>query len=95
MGACRGQALDRIWKAACLQQQVGTIFENGTTQISKVITAPRATAGGSDGKESTCIPGSGRSPGGGNGNPLQYAYLENPMDRGAWQATVHGVAEWT
>ena len=50
------------------------------------------------GKESACnagdlgsILGSGRSPGGGNGNPLQYACLENPMDRGAWQTTVHGV----
>ena len=39
------------------------------------------------------IPGSGRSPGGGNGNPLQYSCLENPMDRGAWRATVHGVAK--
>ena len=39
------------------------------------------------------IPGSGRSPGGGNGNPLQYSCLENPMDRGAWQAIVHGVAK--
>ena len=54
--------------------------------------------GGSDGKESTCnagdlglIPGSGKSPGEGNGNPLQYSYLENFMNRGAWQATVHGV----
>ena len=37
------------------------------------------------------IPGSGRYPGEGNGNPLQYACLENPMDRGAWQAAVHGV----
>ena len=52
--------------------------------------------GGSDGKESTCnaedlgsIPGLGRSPGGGHGNPLQYSCLENPMDRGAWWATVH------
>ena len=35
------------------------------------------------------IPGSGRSPGEGNGNPMQYSRLENPMDRGAWQATVH------
>ena len=42
------------------------------------------------------IPGSGRSPGGGNGNPLQYSGLENPMDRGTWWATVHGVAKsWT
>ena len=39
------------------------------------------------------IPGSGSSPGEGNGNPLQYSCLENPMDRRAWQATVHGVAE--
>ena len=51
------------------------------------------------GKELACnagdlglILGSGRSPGGGNGNLLQYSCLENPMDRGAWQATVHGVA---
>ena len=48
-------------------------------------------------KESTCnagdtssIPGSGRSPGEGNGNPLQYSCLGNPIDRGAWQVTVHG-----
>ena len=53
--------------------------------------------GGSDGKESTCnaedpglIPGSEKSPGEGNGYPLQYSCLENSMDRGAWQATVHG-----
>ena len=39
------------------------------------------------------IPGWGRSPGGGNGNPLKYSCQVNPMDRGAWQATVHGVAE--
>ena len=39
------------------------------------------------------IPGLGRSPGGENGKPLQYSCLENPMDRGAWQATVHGVAK--
>ena len=44
------------------------------------------------GNESS-IPGLGRSLGGGHGNPLHYSYLENPMDRGAWQATVHGVAE--
>ena len=39
------------------------------------------------------IPGSERSPGEGNGNPLQYSCVENPMDRGAWWATVHGVAK--
>ena len=42
------------------------------------------------------IPGLGRSPGGGNGNPLQYCCLEKPMDRGAWGATVHGIGKrWT
>ena len=56
--------------------------------------------GGSDDKKSACnardlgsIPGSGRSPGEGTGNPLQYSYLENSMDRGAWRAIVHGVAK--
>ena len=56
--------------------------------------------GCSEGKESACnvgdlgsIPGSGRSPGGGNGNPLQYSCLENSVDRGAWKATVHSVAK--
>ena len=59
--------------------------------------------GGSDGKESACsaadlgsIPGLGRSPEEGNGNPLQYSCLENSMDGGAWWATVHGVIKsWT
>ena len=56
--------------------------------------------GGSDSKESTCnakdlgsIPGLERSPGEGNGSPLQYSCLENPMDRGAWRATVHRVTK--
>ena len=56
--------------------------------------------GGAEVKVSACnvgdlgsIPGLGRSPGEGNGNPLQYSCLENPMDRGAWWATVHGVAK--
>ena len=56
-------------------------------------------SGGSDGKDSACnagdlgsIPGSGRSPREGNGNPLQYSRLEDPMDREAWWATIHGVA---
>ena len=43
--------------------------------------------------DSGSIPGLGRSPGEGNGNPLQYSCLENPMDGGAWKATVHGVAK--
>ena len=46
-----------------------------------------------DVKDAGLIPGLGRSPGKGNGNPLLYSCLENPMDRGAWQAAVHGVAK--
>ena len=52
---------------------------------------PACNAG--DGRDTGSIPGSGRSPGGGHGNPLQYPSLENPMDRGAWQATVHVVTK--
>ena len=44
-------------------------------------------------REPGSIPGSGRSPGGGHGNPLQYSYMKNPMDRGAWRAMVHRVAK--
>ena len=55
---------------------------------SSMVKNPSANAG-----DVSLIPGSGRSPGGGNGNPLQYSCLENPMDRGAWWATVHGVGK--
>ena len=50
---------------------------------------PPGNAG--DVRDAGSVPGSGRSPGGGHGNPLQYSYLENPIDRGAWRATVHRV----
>ena len=64
---------------------------------------PSFMIGSSDGKESACnagdlgsIPGLGRSPGEGNGNPVQYSCLQNSMDRRAWWSTVHGVAKnWT
>ena len=67
------------------------------------LTSLRSFPGGSDGKESPCntgnpcsVPGWGRSPGEGNGNPLQYSCLENSMDRGTWQGTVHGITKsWT
>ena len=63
----------------------------------------REFPGGSDSKESACsagdlgsVPGSGKSPGEGNGYPLQYSGLENSLDRGSWQAIVHGVVKsWT
>ena len=56
-----------------------------SSQVALVIKNPPAIAG--DVRDTGSIPGSGRSPGGGHGNPLQYSCLENPMDRGAWWAT--------
>ena len=58
---------------------------------NSVVKNPPASAG-----DTGSIPGSGRSPGEGNGNPFQYSCLGNPMDRGAWWATVHGITKkWT
>ena len=68
-------------------------------KFSSNVTLLKGFPGDSDSKESTCnagdlglVPGFGRSAGEGNGNPLQYSCLENPMDRGAWWATVDGIA---
>ena len=71
----------------------------GASQVALVVKKkkkknPPANAGGIRDKRS--IPGSGRSPGGGHANPLQYSFLENPMHRGTWWATVHRVTKsWT
>ena len=61
------------------------------SQVGLVVKNSPANAG--DIGDEGSIPGSGRSPGGGNGNPLQYSYLGNPMDRGGWQATAHRVTQ--
>ena len=68
------------------QQQYGLGFPGGS-----VVNNPHANAG--DTKDMGLIPGSGRFPGEGNGNPLQYSCLGNPKDRGAWQSTIHGVTK--
>ena len=70
-----------------LRQKMGR-GEKVCSPGGSVVKNPPANAG-----DTASIPGSGISPGGGNGNPLQYSLLENPMDRGAWQATVHGVTK--
>ena len=67
---------------------------SGASQVALVVKNLPFNAG--DIRDVGSIPGPGRSPGGGHGNSLQYSCLENPMDRGAWRAIVHGVAEnWT
>ena len=58
-----------------------------------VLVVKNLLAKAGDIRDMASVPGSGRSPGGGHGNPLQYPCLENPMDRGAWLATVRGVTE--
>ena len=78
--------MELIFPSLCLHYIPCTGFPDGSA-----VKNPPASAG-----HVGLIPGLGRSPGEGNGNPLQYACLGNPMDRGAWQATVHGVAKsWT
>ena len=63
----------------------------GASKVAPVIKNPPVNAGYTG--DAGSIPGLGRSPGGGPGNPLQYSCLENPMDRGAWRATAHRVAK--
>ena len=60
-------------------------------QVVTVVKNAHANSG--DLRDMGSVPGLGRCPGGGHGNPLQYSCLENPMDKGGWQATVHGVAK--
>ena len=63
----------------------------GASQVVLMVKNPPANTG--DARDAGSIPGWGRSPGEGHGNPLQYSYLENPMDRGAWWAIVHRVSK--
>ena len=90
-----------IKKLLQLAQMVyyGKKYTKENRKIKEPTKDKKGFPGGSEVKASACnvgdlgsIPGLGRSPGEGNGNPLQYSHLENPMDRGAWWATVHGVA---
>ena len=73
---------------------LSTVAKTWAPQVVLVVKNPHASAG--DIRDADSIPPLGRSPGGGRGNPLQYSYLENSMDRGAWRATVHRVSKsWT
>ena len=70
---------------------MGGVVVLGASQVVLVVKYPPANAG--DIRDAGSTPGLGRAPGGGHGSPLLYSCLENPMDRGAWRATVHGVAQ--
>ena len=71
-----------------------TLFHPANCPASQVVlVVENLSASAADVRDAGSIPGSGKSSGEGNGNPLQYSYLGNPMDKGAWQAIVHGFAK--
>ena len=85
-GSHRSGARDKDMGAADL-------FGKDPRASHAVLVVKNLPANVGDARDTGSIPGWGRSPGGGNGHPLQYSCLGNPMDRGAWQAIVHGVAK--
>ena len=96
MGGKQGKQIFLKAKKTMFQRGEKTVLINSTKRLG-------VFSGSSDGEESACnagdlglIPGSGRCPGEGNGNPLLYSCLENSMDGGTWWALVHGIAKsWT
>ena len=93
---CRKFQKAKLEFAACWQLFVASIYIvlitiHRASQLALVVKNSPANA--RDIRDTGLIPGSGRSPGGGHGSPLQYSSLENPMDREAWQATVHRAAQ--
>ena len=83
VGTC---ALNKLLRSRWIAASATLGFPGGTS-----IKNPPTNAG--DKRDVGSVPGLGRSPGGGHGNPLQYSCLENSMDKGAWQATVHRVTK--
>ena len=76
------------------KREISSSFYIGASQVALVVKNPSASVrDAGDARDVGSIPGSGRPPGEANGNPLQYSCLENPMDRGTWWATIHGVRE--
>ena len=83
-------AYSEVW----ISKYSNTNDSHWASQVAPVVSSSPAST--EDARDAGSIPGSGRSPGGRYSNPLQYACLENPMDRGVWQATFHGITKrWT
>ena len=87
----------RDFFCCCLITKECCILSNASLHLLRAfqvaLVVKNLSASAEDLRDSGSTPGLGRSPGGGHGNPLQYFCLEDPMDRGAWWATVHGVAK--
>ena len=90
--SCLENSVDRgaWWATVCGVTKSLTQLILASQVVLVVKNLPANTA---DLRDTGSIPGSGRSPGGGHGNPLQYSCLENPIDRRAWQVTVHGITK--
>ena len=92
--AVAGRFFNTVPPGKCNWKYTHFLYELGDSQVVLVVKKLFAIAG--DIRDMGSIPGLGKSPGIENGNPLLYSCLQNPMDRGAWQATVHSVTEsWT
>ena len=79
----------------CLLQFILSDKQNALLNDEMIIQIKNPPANAGNAKDGGSIPGWGRTSGGVNGNPLQYSYLENPMDRGVWRAAVRGVTDTT
>ena len=90
-GGCEGDKLKLKIPSSCSFPFLAAALMGGASQVALVVKKLPTSAG--DLRDTGSIPGWGRSPGGGHGNPLQYSCLENPIDRGAWHATVHRIAK--
>ena len=101
----RVRQVEVLWHKICITLRQNSFFfyflNWGIVHLQCCVSFKWGFPGGSDSKDSACImgdpgpiPGSGRSPGEENGNPLQYSCLENSLDRGAWRVPVHGVATY-
>ena len=78
----------------CSKVTLFLLFNTSWARASRMaLVVKNLVANAGDARDMGLIPGLGRSPGGGHDNPLQYSWLENPMDRGVWRATVHGVVK--
>ena len=93
LGFSRKKTRVAVGLSQCLQPLLDMYLNTDNFGFPGGILVKNPPAGAGDTRDTGSTPGSGRSPGGGNGNSLQYSCLGNSVDRGAWWATVHGVAK--
>ena len=87
------KGFEKYWSSPGILLNLFSEPSTGSEGFSDGSVVKNSPANAGDRRDAGSIPGLGRSSGGGNGNPLQYSYLENPVDRGVWRAEVHRVAK--